>query len=118
MRKTMCTVTLGSMPSGRRFGPVRLAETAWQRTRGLLGRPRLHDGEGLLIARCRSVHTVGMGYAIDVVFIDTRGRIVRVVEALRPMRMAVCLRGASVLELAAGQARALGLLMGIQLAGW
>ena len=114
----MRSVTLGSMPSGRRFGPVRLAETAWQRTRGLLGRPRLHDGEGLLIARCRSVHTVGMGYAIDVVFIDTRGRIVRVVEALRPMRMAVCLRGASVLELAAGQARALGLRMGIQLAGW
>ncbi|MDB5880022.1 MAG: hypothetical protein JWQ41_3436, partial [Variovorax sp.] len=33
----MRTVTLDSMPSGRHFGPVRLAETAWQRTRGLLG---------------------------------------------------------------------------------
>ena len=114
----MRTVTLDSMPSGRHFGPVRLAETAWQRTRGLLGHPRLHDGEGLLISRCRSVHTMGMGYAIDVVFIDPRGCIVRIVEALAPMRMAVCLRGASVLELAAGQARALGLRTGMQLAGW
>lgn len=115
---TMRTVTLDRIPPARDFGPVRVAESAWDRTRGLLGRPPPAAGEGLLIARCRSVHTVGMRYAIDVVFIDARGRIVRIVEGLRPMRMAMCLRSASVLELASGQARALGLRPGMQLTGW
>lgn len=95
-----------------------MAESGWDRTRGLLGRPPLEGGQGLLITRCRSVHTVGMGYAIDVVFLDRRGRIVRVVERLRPMRLAMCFRASSVLELAGGQARLSALRPGLQLSGW
>lgn len=97
------------------FGPVRVAERGWDRTRGLLGRPPLAACEGLLIMRCSSVHTVGMRYPIDVVFLDRHGGIARVVENLRPMRMAMCLRAASVLELAAGQAKRLALRPGLTL---
>jgi uncharacterized membrane protein (UPF0127 family) len=43
---------------------------AWDRLRGLLGRPRLQAGEGLLIDPCPSVHTIGMGYPLDLVFLD------------------------------------------------
>ncbi|MDH6167917.1 uncharacterized membrane protein (UPF0127 family) [Variovorax boronicumulans] len=102
----------------RPFGPVRVAERGWDRTRGLLGRPRLAANEGLLIARCSSVHTVGMRYPIDVVFLDRNGQIVRVVEQLKPMRMVWCPGAARVLELDAGQARRLALLPGLKLSGW
>ena len=113
----MRVVSLQS-PEAEPFGPVRVAERGWDRTRGLLGRPQLAACEGLLIMRCSSVHTVGMRYAIDVVFLDRHGAIARVVESLRPMRMAMCLGAASVLELAAGQARRLALRPGLTLSGW
>lgn len=100
------------------FGPVRVAERGWDRTRGLLGRPRITGSEGLLITRCSSVHTVGMRYAIDVVFLDRHGCIARVVESVKPMRMAMCRGAVSVLELAAGQARRLSLQPGLKLLGW
>ncbi|MDP9994161.1 uncharacterized membrane protein (UPF0127 family) [Variovorax boronicumulans] len=105
-------------PQAQPFGPVRVAERGWDRTRGLLGRPRLAASEGLLIMRCSSVHTVGMRYPIDVVFLDRHGGIARVVESLRPMRVAMCLRATHVLELAAGQARRLALRPGSKLSGW
>lgn len=102
----------------RAFGPVRVAETAWERTRGLLGREMLQPGEGLLILRCGSVHTFGMRYRIDVVFLDAQGVVRRVAKSLAPARMAWCRSGRHVLELAGGQAEALGLTPGMRLAGW
>jgi uncharacterized membrane protein (UPF0127 family) len=52
--------------------------------RGLLGRRSLPPGEGLLIAHCGSIHTVGMRFAIDVVFLDRSWRVCRVCRNLRP----------------------------------
>lgn len=114
----MRIVSLHCAEAGLHFGPVRIAERGWDRTRGLLGRPRITGNEGLLITRCRSVHTLGMGYAIDLVFLGDGGRIERVVDALAPMRLAMCLPARSVLELAAGRARQLSLRPGLQLSGW
>ncbi|RZI88865.1 MAG: DUF192 domain-containing protein [Variovorax sp.] len=102
-------------PQAEPFGPVRVAERGWDRTRGLLGRPQLVGSQGLLITRCSSVHTVGMRYPIDVVFLDRDGGIARIVENLRPMRMAMCLGAANVLEMAAGQAKRLALRPGLTL---
>jgi uncharacterized membrane protein (UPF0127 family) len=56
-----------------------------------------------------------MRYAIDVVFIDKQGRALKVVEHLTPWRAAVCLRAHAAVELAAGQARASGLVPGAQI---
>ena len=53
------------------------------------------------------VHMFGMRYAIDVVFLDDAGRVLRVVHALQPNRISPRVKGAtSVLELPAGTARA------------
>jgi uncharacterized membrane protein (UPF0127 family) len=68
--------------------------------------------------RCSSVHTVGMRYPIDVVFLDRHGGIARVVESLRPMRDGHVPARGHVLELAAGQARRLALRPGSKLSGW
>ena len=71
----------------------------------LLGRERA--GPGLLIPRCRSVHTFGMRFPIDIVFLgraDADGRrVVRRVETMTPGRMAWPRPGVrAVLELPAG----------------
>jgi len=61
-----------------------VADNYWLRLRGLLGRPRLQPGEGLLITPCRAVHMAGMKYSIDVAFLDRESRVVGVCPALAP----------------------------------
>lgn len=82
---------------------VELASTAWRRMKGLLGRESLPEGEGLLLRPCNSIHTFGMRFAIDVVFLDRELGVVAVSRNLRPGRMAwggACARQA--LEVGAG----------------
>lgn len=80
--------------------PLEVATTPWARTRGLLGR----DGiEGALwLPGVRSVHTMGMRFALDVAWLDGDGR-VRRVRTMRPWRMSRWVPGAAgVLEAEAG----------------
>ena len=65
---------------------IELAETAWSRARGLLGRASLGEGEGLLITRCNAIHRFFMRFAIDVAFIDDNDRVVRAIHTIRPWR--------------------------------
>jgi len=53
---------------------ARVADRRWRRALGLMGLERAHAPAALLIPRCSSVHTFGMRFAIDVVFIDAAGR--------------------------------------------
>jgi uncharacterized membrane protein (UPF0127 family) len=70
---------------------------------GLLGRGGLRDGEGLLITRTSTITMVLMRFAIDAVFIDRSGRVVRAAERIRPWTLLLGARGAdAVLELPAG----------------
>lgn len=105
--------TLCHAPSGPLVLPrVWLARSAWERMRGLLGRPQLAEDEGMLITRCGSVHTFGMHYALDLAFIDRDGRICKLVSGLRPGRMAGSRGAVSTLELAPGALAATGLKAG------
>jgi uncharacterized membrane protein (UPF0127 family) len=56
----------------------------------------------LLFERCRSVQTIGMRFALDLVWLDGAGAIVRVDEAVPPWRLRTCLRARSVVETTAG----------------
>jgi uncharacterized membrane protein (UPF0127 family) len=85
---------------------VSSALTRGQRARGLAGRDLIDPREGLRIPRCRSVHTVGMRFALDLVWLDRDDVVVRVDRDVPPQRMRTCLRARSVVELAAGQADA------------
>lgn len=90
--------------AGARALDVQVAATALARMRGLLGRPPLGPGQGMLIRPCNMVHTVGMGYAIDVVFLRRDGLVLKVASALAPRRASGHWRAHCVLELAAGEA--------------
>ncbi|WP_245589264.1 DUF192 domain-containing protein [Chitinimonas koreensis] len=98
-------------------GPLELhlAHRLLPRLRGLLGRRPLRRGEGLSLAPCNSVHTFGMRYPIDVLFLDRADRIVAIRPALPPWRLALCGSAWRVVELPAGDAARLGLERGQQL---
>jgi uncharacterized membrane protein (UPF0127 family) len=94
---------------------VLVADTPWSRRRGLLGRPKLEAHEGLWIVPCESVHTVGMNYSIDLLYLNRRRQAIKIVESLAPRRVSLCLRAHSVIELAAGTLKLSGTMIGHQL---
>lgn len=70
---------------GRVLGArVGLANGLWTRLRGLIGRPPLEPGEGLMIVPCRGVHMYGMRYPIDVAFAEPGGEVVALYRGLAP----------------------------------
>ena len=81
---------------------VELADTSAARRRGLLGRGSLPAGHALVITRCNAVHTIGMRFAIDVAFVDSSGRVRKIVENVVPWRMAMSITSTAVIEFAAG----------------
>ena len=87
-------------------GPVvceqgELATSLWKRTKGLLGRSGLGDDEGLWIPTS-SIHMFGMRFAIDVVYADREGRVLKLVRAIRPWRASYCTGAKVALELPVG----------------
>jgi uncharacterized membrane protein (UPF0127 family) len=80
---------------------VPVAERLGLRLLGLAFLPREQAGPGLLIPRCRSVHTFGMRFPLDLVFLDSDGRELRRCNAVPPGRMVREPGAAAVLELPA-----------------
>ena len=91
------------------------AGTSRERRQGLLGRASLETGAGLWIAPCEAVHTIGMKFPIDVLFLDKKRRVLKIRKDMKQWRMAACFRAHSVLELPAGTAEATGTHVGDQL---
>jgi uncharacterized membrane protein (UPF0127 family) len=79
-----------------------VADTHWTRLRGLLGLQSsdFRNGSGLWIVPCHGVHTLGMGFPIDVVYLDQAMTVIHIQSDLQPWRFApVRAHAASVLEL-------------------
>ena len=93
-----------------------VADGAFTRMRGLLGRKSLDRGQGLLIRPTWSIHTWFMRFAIDVVFLDRELRILKIKQQMQPWRAAARWRAHSVVELAAGECERIRLEVGDQLA--
>jgi uncharacterized membrane protein (UPF0127 family) len=69
-----------------------------RRLTGLVGRRTLPAGVALEIPRCRSVHTCGMRFALDLAWLDGKRRVVRIDRAVPPWRVRWCRQARSVLE--------------------
>lgn len=85
---------------------LEVADRGPARKKGLLGRKRLEPGQGLWIVPCESVHTFGMQFPIDLVYLDRKRRVKKVRESVPRNRISACLTAHSVLELVAGTVRA------------
>lgn len=106
----MKTVGVTNVTRGRALGlRVKVADRWWARFRGLLDHPPLMEGEGMLLAPCRAVHTFGMSYDLDVAFLAKDGDVVALYHRLAPGRRSRWHRRASMaLELPAGTLAATG----------
>lgn len=70
---------------------------------GLITKKKLKDNQGFLIRDCNSIHTIGMRYGIDAVFLDRSNRVLKIYRDIKPFRVTPFIKGAfSVLETAAG----------------
>jgi uncharacterized membrane protein (UPF0127 family) len=83
---------------------VRVAATVQARLVGLAGLRHLTPRVGLLLLRTRSVHTFFMRFALDLLWLDAEGRVLRVDVAVPPRRLRCCRRARSVVELSSGTA--------------
>ena len=80
MRRILCRMTdSGSVLDFRALTSVR------ERMRGLLGTDR--STEGVVLCGCSSIHTWGMGYALDVAFVSRRGEVLKSARAVPPRRL-------------------------------
>lgn len=91
---------------GRRELPggltILVASTRRARRRGLARLDRLPSDHALLLERCRSVHTLGMRFAMDLLWIDAAGALVRLDLAVAPRRLRGCRHARAVIECNAG----------------
>ncbi len=92
-----------------------IADTSAKRRTGLLKHTGLEAGEGLWISPCEAVHTIGMKFAIDVLFLDRKRKVLKVKNAMPRGRLAASLFAHSVLELPSGTAAATQTVAGDQL---
>lgn len=84
---------------------VEVASSGSSRSKGLLGRKGLLPGEALWIVPCEAVHTFGMRFSLDLIYLDRRHRIKKIRRNVPPWRLSACLTAHSVIELAAGSIR-------------
>ncbi|QDS91721.1 hypothetical protein FF011L_04540 [Roseimaritima multifibrata] len=81
-----------------------VANTFWQRLRGLQFAPTLNPDCGLLLRNCRSVHTMWMRFSIDLFFLSEDLEVVEVRRGVKPWRMVIpkSKQVAHVIEVTAG----------------
>ncbi len=97
---------------------VHEAASFWARARGLLGRRSLGEGEGLLLYPCWAIHSYGMRFEFDALYLDRGYRVVHIIDRMPPNRRGPSMRkrAFAVLELPAGTAAATKTRVGDQLA--
>ncbi|HVA27912.1 MAG TPA: DUF192 domain-containing protein [Candidatus Baltobacteraceae bacterium] len=102
--------------SGAALGAVAKAETGWQRLVGLLGSRCIPPHEGMWFDDCSAVHTIGMRFALDIIFLDRNGRVIDLRERVAPNALAVvCPRACVTVELGAGTLATTGVRLGDRL---
>ena len=80
----------------------RVASRFLERLRGLIrSDPASREARGLLLVPCSSVHTFGMSFPLDLVFLDRCGGVVRVCRDVPPGRVVPCVGAHAVLEMRA-----------------
>jgi len=83
---------------------ILVADTMGSRLVGLMFKEKLTGADGLLISPCNSIHTFFMRYSLDIVFLSSDNRIIKIIRDLKPWRMTwLYFRASKTLELPAGR---------------
>ena len=114
MKRSFCAFNV-SRESFINLG-VAVADTPLTRLRGLLGKMRLRSNEALWVVPSQGIHTIGLMFPIDVIYLDARLRVIGTLESLGPLRFTpIWWHCASVLELPARSVYGSGTQIGDQL---
>jgi len=82
---------------------IKIADNFVTRLVGLLNRKNINDDEGLLIIPSNSIHSFGMRFDFDAVFLDKNNKVVHLIEKMKPCRVSPLVKNSKkVLELAPG----------------
>src|SRR4249920_95145 len=95
---------------------VVVADRAYRRMRGLLGRKYLRQGEGMVLRPGWSIHTAFMRFPIDAVFLDADQVVIKIEPDVGPWRTVSCRGAREVVELPAGECHRRGLEVGDRVA--
>jgi uncharacterized membrane protein (UPF0127 family) len=98
MKQTLCVFNRNRESFlGLRVAP---ADTLMGRLRGLLGKIRLKPDDGIWLVPSRGIHTIGMLFAVDLIYLDAANRVIHLVEHIGPFRISpIRIKCASILEL-------------------
>ena len=94
------------------WSEVQMADSFLDRLQGLLGKAGLSDQQGVLLTACGSVHTAGMCFPIDIVFLDADLKVLACHSRVRPWRLKSCRGARMTLEAAAGGVERHGVVSG------
>lgn len=79
------------------------ASTFFQRLKGLMFEKSFGDKDGVMLDPCNSIHNFFVKFPIDVIFLDKKNRIVKIIRGFKPWRISfIYLRSKKVLELPLG----------------
>ena len=82
---------------------IRLANTPVARLRGLLGQKEIKSNEAMWIRPCKAIHTIGLRFSIDVIFLDQKNRVIQLIPHMKKNRLTpLKIKAKSVLELFPG----------------
>jgi uncharacterized membrane protein (UPF0127 family) len=92
-----------SIETGALIASVTIARGPLRRSIGLLFTDSLPVQEGMWFDGCAAIHTLGMRYPIDVIFLDRDNRVIDTIREVPPQKLAVtCLKAKVTIELGAG----------------
>ena len=105
------------MGNGRTISlDIEMADSWWSRFKGLMLRKSLDKGQGLYLKKTNSIHMCFMRFSIDAIYFDKQGQVVKVVSHVSPwIGLSACLKAKDCLEMKAGEAKRLGIEVGMKL---
>lgn len=95
---------------------IKPANNFFSRSIGLLTKTSLNAGEGILFCPCNSIHSIGMKFIFDAIFIDKNKKIVHLMPSIKPFKLSPVIFNAKyVLEVKNGTTETLNLKIGDEL---
>lgn len=80
-----------------------MANTLFQRLKGLLGKKELPQGQAMILKVCDSIHTFFMQFPIDVIFVDSNNKVIKMIPRMQPFRISgIYFKAYLAIELPAG----------------
>ena len=78
-----------------------LAKSALSRMRGMLAR-KFDDFDAMIFEKNNSIHMFFMSYPLDVLYLDTEGKVIGIRHGIKPWRLSACSKAETTIELPEG----------------